>query len=295
MNDNLKEMTTLPINLEPVYKINNFIFYSSDKLKEKFIIAFKKSSKGKYVSNEIEKLINKNEIIPCYKSKNLLSFIKYKLSRSTNKYIAAFYVINDKKVIILIDNSTNIFGSSSNNEIASTTMHECIHMIAGKNLSKFIQIFSPKLIKYYTEFFKDYFVITSDIDKKDILKYIKFLIPLEKKGINHINSQLINLFKLLQSFFISKTELKKEEFMKKLSILIIAIKLFVINTQTFLKNINNYKLLFSSLNKAYVNAFNEKNIYTVPIQELITLSEVGSIYAEMKPYDPIIKKLFKIT
>jgi hypothetical protein len=52
----------------------------------------------------------------------------------------------------------NIFNSlASNNELASTTMHECMHLIASRNLPKFLSTFLPYLLKYYSEFFKDYF------------------------------------------------------------------------------------------------------------------------------------------
>ena len=293
MDKYLKEIFAPPVNLKPAYTLNDMTFYSSDSLKEKYVLAFKKSSKGRDIANEIEKLVNKESIIPCYKSKNLLSFIKHKLSRSTSKYIMAFYIVDDKKVIVLIDNSANVFGSSSNNEIASTSIHECMHMVAGKKLSQFITIFYPKLIDFYTEFFKDYLVIDS-IDKKQIASYIKFIIPFEKKGPEYTNTKLSSLFKLLDSLFALDSQLQDKEFIKRLTDLMVASKLFIINVQSFINNSKYFNLIFTSLNKAYLNAFGKKNIYTMPMQEIFSMSEIACVFSEMNPQDPIIKKLFKI-
>jgi hypothetical protein len=52
-------------------------------------------------------------------------------------------------------------------------------------------------------------------------------------------------------------------------------------------------MIFTSLNRAYWEAFGEKNKYTTPIQELISLSEVACVLSEMNPSDPVIKKLFQ--
>ena len=293
MDKPLKEIFAPPINLKPAYEVDNTIFYSSDSLKRTFVLALKKSSKGKYIADEVEKLVNKQIIIPCYKSKNLLSFFKHKLSRSVYKNIMAFYNVEDKKVIILIDNTSTVFGTSSNNEIATTTMHESMHMIAGRNLSKFIQVFSSNLKAYYSEFFLDYFSLKS-VDSKKIDKYIKFIIPLEKNGPSYANKKLNDLYRLLDSLFAEDSNLSKEEFTNRLTNLIVASKLFIVQMKVLMNNTQKYMMVFTSLNRAYKNAFGEKNTFTMPIQEMTSMSEVACVFAEMKPHDPIIKKLFKI-
>ena len=293
MNKSLKEIFAPPINLEPAYKVDNTIFYSSDSLKRTFVLALKKSSKGKQIADEIEKLVNKQVIIPCYKSKNLLSFFKHKLSRSPYKNIMAFYTVDDKKVIILIDNTSTVFGTSSNNEIATSTIHESMHMIAGRNLSKFIQIFSSKLKAYYSEFFMDYFSLKS-VDSKKIESYIKFMIPLEKYGPSYANKKLNILYRLLDSLFAEDSNLSEKDFTNQLTNLIVASKLFIVHMKSLMNNTRKFMMVFTSLNRAYKKAFKEKNKYTMPIQEITSMSEVACVFAEMKPHDPIIKKLFKI-
>ena len=138
----IQELVAAPISLSLETTIDGNKFYSSDTLKQKFVHAFEKSSKGKHVTKEIERLVEKGIVIPCYKSKNLLGFITKKLfSTSHDKYIMGFYHVYEKKVIILVENSVTIFGTAANNELVSTTMHECMHLSAGRNLSKFRQIF----------------------------------------------------------------------------------------------------------------------------------------------------------
>jgi len=100
----LDELFSLPIGLEVGIVIGGEKFYTSDKLKQSFILAFKKSSRGKPIVGPIEKLIEKEYIIPAYKRKGLLKFFKAKMFASPeDKYALAMYYINEKKIIILID------------------------------------------------------------------------------------------------------------------------------------------------------------------------------------------------
>ena len=293
MDKYLDELFAPPIGLEPAYTIDNTTFYSSDKLKEKFVFAFAKSSKGNSIIPEIQRLVEKGIIIPCYKSKGILSFIKHKLTKGAHKFIMAFYSVIDKKVIVIIDNSATVFGTSSNNEIASTTMHECMHLIAGKNLPKFMQVFLPKLREYYSSFFKDYLMIP-DPSQKKINEFIKYMIQFERRGPEFANKKLADLYRLIESLFLSDSKLDETSFKIKLTNLIVATKLFIVSMPTLMKNTRKFSMVFTSLNKAYQEAFKEKNIYTAPIQEMVSLSEVACVFVEMKPKDSTIKKLFQI-
>ena len=293
MEDYLKELFATPTGLEPAYQNSGMTFYSSPKLKQNFILAFEKSSKGKHVASEVKRLIEKDIIIPCYKSKNLFGFIKRKLFKNPDNYILAFYSIEDKKVIVLVENTSSIFGTSSNNELASNTMHECMHLASARNISKFMQIFLPYLNEYYTEFFTDYLDLKSKEPKKtnDIIRY---MVQFEKNGPMYANSKLADFYRLIENSFISNTTLKENEFKIRLTNLIVASKLFILSMPTLIKNERRYSMVFTSLNRAYLKTFGKKNTYTFPIQEMISLSEVACVLAEMKPKDSSIKKLFQI-
>lgn len=294
MNNYLEELFSTPTNLTAAYSIDGITFYSSDNLKQKFKIAINKSSKGKHISKEIENLIDKNVIIPCYKSKNVLSFIKHKLSRNNiNKYISAFFVPDDKKVIVLIDNSSTIFGTSSNNELATTTIHECMHLAAKTNLPQFIKIFGSSLKNYYKSFYR-YYLQVENLPDKNINDILKFLLLFERNGSVYAKKNLAKYFHLLDKNLKDYTSLPQQEFKILLTQMIVAAQLFTISVDVFGKNSMKFSSMTTSLNKAYKDTFNKVNIYTLPIQELISLSEVACVLSEMKSTDPLIKRLFKI-
>lgn len=293
MKDKLQELFSTPTSLIPEITISGTTFYSSKKLKDSFIVAFGKSSKGKHVYSQISILIQKNLILPCYKSKNILSFIKHKLTQSPDKYILAFYNLKEKKVIVLIDNNISIFGTASNNELTSTTLHECMHLVAGINLSKFIQIFKPYLQKYYSTFFGNYLSL-KEISKTDIDKVIKFIAKYEKHGPSYANKDLSNYFKFLYELFSTKSNLTDQELQARLTNFIIATKLFIVSMPTLLRNKSRFNSIFTFLDNSYQEAFGKRNTYTTPIQEAISLSEVACVLAEMRSKDPVVKKLLSI-
>jgi hypothetical protein len=289
----INELVSLPISLTLETVIDGEKFYSSDHLKEKFILAFEKSSKGKHIANEMKKLVEKKLVIPCYKSKNLLGFIKRKISRDPNKFILGFYHIKEKRVIILIENSVSLFGTSANNALASTTMHECMHLIAGKDLNAFKNIFKPDLEAFYTEFIKDYLKVEKPA-KADIDKLIDYITVFEKRGPSYVNSKLKDYVRFLYNLFSSQTSMSSDDFQKRLSDIVVCLKLFILSITTLLRNINLFQMFITSLKNAYFNAFGSQNNYTTPLQELMSISEVACVLAEMEPQKPVIRKLFQI-
>jgi len=289
----IQELMAAPISLSLETVIDGTKFYSSDSLKEKFVEAFVKSSKGNKIADQIESLVKKQLVMPCYKSKNLLSFIKSKLTAGPEKYILGFYHVKDKKVIVLIENSVSIIGTAANNELVSTTMHECMHLIAGRDFSKFSSTFFKYLHSYYTEFVDYYFKVNYP-DKKKISELMKYIANLEKRGPDYANKELGNYYRLISQLFGNDTTLAEQDFTQRLTEMVVALKLMIVHMPSLLKSINRFQMLFSALNYAYYNAFRSKNQYTTPMQELISLSEVACVFAEMSPHDPVVTKLFKI-
>jgi len=289
----VEEFFAVPTGLKPVFKEYGTIFYSSPKLRENFLLAFEKSSKGRNVASDIKRLVKKEVIIPVYKSKNLLSFLKRKLGSGLDKYILAYYSKDYNKVVVIIDNTISLFGTASNNELASTTMHECMHLAAATNLSKFVKYFYPYLAKYYSSFFADFFKLKK-LDKKTIDIIIKYIMVFEKRGYSYANKELGNYYRLLDSHLSKFTTLPKADFDQRLTNMIVAVKLLLVSMNSLLANANKFSMVFMSLNRAYRQAFGEANRYSTPIQELISISEVASIFVEMKPKDPVVKKIFSI-
>lgn len=293
MSKKIQEFVSMPVFLKLETTIDGIKFYSSDSLKKNFVEAFEKSSKGSHISKEIQSLVEKNLIIPCYKSKNLLSFIRRRIFSGPERYIVGFYHREEKKVLILIENKISIIGTAANNVLVSTTLHESMHLAAGQNLSGFMRIFNSNLKLYYTEFIKDYFKVDSP-NSKSIDDLIKYIATFERRGAEYTNQNLKNYFSLLASLFMEDSKLTQTDFDQRLTHLIVAIKIFVVNTPTFIRQVRNFSVLLRSLNQAYENAFRSKNEYTLPIQELMSVSEVACVLAEMIPRDSSITKIFKM-
>lgn len=290
----IQELVAAPISLSLETVIDGTKFYSSDNLKKKFVLAFEKSSKGKDIAKDMASLVlDKKLVLPCYKSKNLFGFIKKKLTGGPEKYILGFYHIEEKKVVVLIENSVTIFGTAANNELVSTTMHECMHLIAGRDFNKFRAVFMAHLKAYYSEFIKEYLTV-ENVPSKGIDELINYISILEKRGAGFANKDLGNYYRLLYAQFKNYTKLDDQEFDQRLTDFVVAIKLFIMHMPTLIRNARKYVMLFRSLNRAYYNAFGRKNEYTTPIQEMISLSEIACVLAEMEPQAPVIRKLFKI-
>lgn len=288
------ELFAPPVGLELEMTIDGQKFYSSDKLKERFVVAFEKSSGGKHIHKEIESLVDKGIVIPCFKSKNLLKFFTHKFSgNKQNKYILAFFYIPMKKVIVLIDNNISLFGTASNRELTSTTMHECMHLASARKPAKFISIFFKDLQEYYGEFFSNYFSL-KEVPKKEIGEFIKFISKYEIRGPVYANKDLNNYYSFLYKSFLPYTKLEEEDYKNKVTDYIVSAKLFMVSPETLFKNIRRFTSIFTSLNQAYLKTFGKQNIYTTPIQEIILYSEVACVLSEMKPNHKSITRLFRI-
>jgi len=289
----IQEFVSVPISLTLETTIDGTKFYSSENLKQKFVMAFEKSSKGDHISSEIEKLVQKKLILPCYKSKNLFSFIKNKIMAGPEKYILAFYHTEEKRVIVLIENEVSIIGTAANNSLVSTTLHESMHLAAGQNLSGFLRIFKRNLSLYYTEFISDYFKIDKP-DSKKIDSLIKHIAIFERRGPEFTNKKLGDYYRFIASLFMDDSKLDQKTFEVRLTNMIIALKLFIVHTPTFLNHHRKFVMILTSLNYAYEKAFKARNNYTTPIQELYSLSEVACVLSEINSKDSSIKQIFKM-
>ena len=288
----LNELFVLPTGLKPEIELEGTKFYSSPKLKTSFSLAFQKSSKGAFVAREIQNLVSSNIIIPCYRSKNILGFVRRKVFYNSDKYFVAFYDRTRKIIIIVIDNNTSLFGTAANNDIVTTTLHECMHLAAGRNLNQFRRIFNNSLTEYYSSFLKNYFKL-EEIDKSSIKSYIDFIQSLEQLDNSVVNRRLVEYYNLIESLFKSKSSLGNN-FDTFLQNYIVACKLMISSPQTFISNISNFMVLISNLKRSYNDVFKINNNVTTPIQELFSISEVACVYAELKHNDPIIRRLFRI-
>jgi hypothetical protein len=211
--------------------------------------------------------------------------------RPGDKAILGFYHMVKKRVYVMIDNSISVFGLASNDEIASTTMHECQHLFADMDRSKFMSIFKDEIDRYYISAFSRIYSFTQ-IPRKEIDTVIKFIATFEGEGLNRVKQKLDAYREVLLPLQRYST-LTESDFIKRTNDILLMIHMFTDRFELFLKIYRKYTSIFGPLNNAYKDAFGKPNIYTTPYQELISISEVICVLSELKPSSPKIKKGFQ--
>jgi hypothetical protein len=292
MSEKIQEFFAPPVGLKLVDVVDGMKLYSSAKLMKNFLLAFKKSSRGSDKVKIIEKLMKKGLIVPCFRSKGVFNFLKYKMFGSQDsKSILGMYHIENKRVYILIDNNSTIFGTSSNDEMVSTTLHESMHLAAGRNMKGFLKVMMPTLRKYYGEAFSLIFSLKSIPNLDKIIHHLSLY---ESSKNQNVNKQLSEYYHLLYDTFKSSTKLEERDFRLKLQNYIVAMKIFFVSFSSFVRSYRKWQSIFIELNHAYEKTFGKRNTYTSPFQELVSVSEVACVMAEMRSKDSRVSSILKI-
>jgi len=136
----VQEMFAIPVGLRHVANVDGIPLYSSKNLKIKHLKAMAKVRDTKPVVPVLFKLVDKGEITPCWLNKGLIRLTAFKIFAPAGiKSIRGFFYPPSNKIYLLIDNNM-VFGFSSNNFLATLTLHEGMHMFASKHPSKFLSI-----------------------------------------------------------------------------------------------------------------------------------------------------------
>jgi hypothetical protein len=288
---NLHELFAPPIGLKEVDNIYGFRLYSSDRIVEAYLNAIKKSGRGNKVYKPIEALVRSKKIMPVFQVKGILKFFSHKMfGNPEDKAILGFYHMGIKKVYIMIENNISSIAHAKNDDIASTTIHECQHLFADMNRAKFTGIFKEELYRYYAMAFSRIFSLKQT--PKDLQKIITFIGTFEGEGLNNVSSKLK---KYEQHLMMLKKDssLSSEDFDKRVREMLMVINLFVNHFDTFVRAYRKFVHIVAPLDRAYMDAFGKSNRYTTAYQELISISEVICVLSEIKPGYPKIKKVFQ--
>lgn len=290
---NLEEFFSVPIGLKEVDNIYGFKVYSSDGLVKSFLSAIKGSGRGNPVYGPIEALVKKKKIMSVYQVKGILRFLAHKMfGNPEDKAIMGFYHMGIERVYIMIDNNISLFGHAQNDVIASTTIHECQHLFADMNRTKFMSIFNNEIERYYISAFSRIFEL-KQIPAKEIKNIIKFISTFEGEKLSKVRNKLAKYQKALEPLK-QYSNLDEREFYKRAQDITLLIEMFTSNFNLFIKSYRKYTNIFGPLDAAYRDAFGKRNMYTTPYQELISLSEVICVLSEIKPAHPKIKQVFKV-
>lgn len=206
--EGLQELFALPIDPKIAVKLEGIPFYTSDRIKERFVKALSKNDYFSDVISEINKLVvERNAIVPCWQTSSAIKLIVKKVLQSIEGTgFAAFYEPNNRKIYIVLDNYINWFLSFPNAVLSRLVSHELVHYCADRNLKRFLAIFRDHIRDYYILFFKDIFKIPksakidSEVDRivtrmndefgaeisiaNIITKYPKVMAPLKKYSKN---------------------------------------------------------------------------------------------------------------
>jgi hypothetical protein len=288
----IEELFALPIGLEVEAVVDGQKFYSSQKLKESFLKSMGASGRSSQIYNQIESLVMKKRLlVPCYLSKNMFRFFVHKiLGNPEDKSVLGFYHMGQKRVFILIDNTISPVGTAENDFLASTTIHECVHLYADRMKGKFLKTFFPELERFYISYLSRVFQVKR---KPNVSEIVKFISNFEYQRSEQMNKQLANYYYLLEKELKSISDLNETQFDNMLRGLVVSIKLSLINFSVFIRMYRQYINIYGPLDRAYQEAFGSRNTYTTPYQELSSVSEVICVLSEMKPTYPKIKKMFK--
>lgn len=159
--ENLQELFALPIDPKIATKMDGIPFYTSDRIKERFVKALTKSDYFSDVIPQIQDLVvNKNSIVPCWQTSSAIKLVLKKVLQSIEGVgFAAFYEPNQRKIFIILDNQINWFLSFPNSVLSRLVTHELVHYCADRNKNRFLSIFKDYIRDYYILFFKDIFKI----------------------------------------------------------------------------------------------------------------------------------------
>ena len=288
----LEEMFAYHINLILVDKIDGKKLYTSDSLKKNFILSIEQTGRTSGIFQQIEELVNKGVIVPCFKHKGFFNNLRFQFFGSKDdKIVAGFFYPETKKVYIMIDNSLNKFGFTSNDILASTTVHECIHLFSNANKAKFMSIFMSDLRKFYYEVFNGIFKLKSV--PKNLDNVIKYISKFETAKNFNINKTLTEYYNLLKVSFKDISKMEENDFMRTLTNYIVPIKIYFMSFPAFMSSYKKYESIFIPIAQAYQKAFSGKNTCTMEFQELISTSEPICVLSEIKPKNSKIKQVFK--
>ena len=288
----LDELFAPPFALKEVENLYGFKLYSSDRIVKAYLNAIKTSGRGNPVYKPIEKLVKAKKIMPVFQVKGILKFFSHKMfGNPEDKAILGFYHMGVKRIYIMIDNNISALAHAKNDDIASTTIHECQHLFADINRAKFMAIFKEDLHRYYAVALARIFKLKQN--PKDLQKFIAFIATFEGEGLRKVTGKF-KQYETMLMMFKKDSLLTPEQFDERVKELLLVIRLFTDHFDTFVRMYRRFLTVLGPLDRAYRDAFSKANIYTTAYQELISISEVICVLSELKPGHPKIKKAFQV-
>ena len=287
-----------PFGLQKAGTLSGMNFYSSDKLKAKFIDAVKQRKETRPVADALENLTRRGIIIPCYSKKGIISFLGHKMfGTDYDKSIMAFFSPESNRIYMLMDNRVKFFIWTSSKDMAKTLLHEMMHFACYNLKGGFGSYFKSMWLIYYSEFFNLYFD-SNDIDKNDVKMFIQLVLKnIEWTSKDYSIKFFEGPYKKEIDMFTKTTGSDvdlAEGFMK-------AVNTFITNPNQYIQQVYERESIpqriYACLAKAY-KILGYRNPNSLFVQEILFPSEVAAITAgekTIRSHYVAIEKLAKVS
>lgn len=274
----------LPKQLSVVDTLEGEKLYSSEAVNKKFLHAIKKQKILKPVADKLGNLIDRQILVPCFASKNLIRLVGHKFfSDQLSKNILGFYFSDRNKIYILLDNHTKFLIFMSNKELSSVTIHELQHYASWNLKMKFFAIHKDTFRDYYRTFFKLYLGINVPDNVTDIIVY--YILKNFEYPKRHSTKFLVKYADLMFDGF-EKIHPDKDTLERQITNMLAAVKVYLTNPNSFISALQSGQPavldVVKALHKSY-KGIRIRNPNSLTIQELIYPSEVIAIQSQKRP------------
>ena len=262
---------------------NGVDFYTNEVLRQKFIISLMKHTPVKS-HKTISDLVNKKILYPAFMTKSTFQwYTRYSIDPEQDNEMSGvlgFYNPSTKKIFILIDAGYSVIGWVSDKHLAAVTLHECMHMAAKTNPTKFLRTNIKAYNDYYSEFLKFVFS-TKSVNQKGLLDWIIYMHKFETSP-NSSNLKKDDYLNKIKAAVKGHTKLSDEDIDDRCSY----IWAYLVGTHASsgsqqMNTIRKFKNVYIALMESYKKAF-RFTARTLAYQELFTPSEVICILASME-------------
>ncbi len=276
-----QELFALPFNTYEVANLDGWKLYSSDSLKRKFSESMYKVSRTKPIAKEIEDLVYKNTIVPCWINKGIFRLAIFKIFAPTgSKTVLGFYIARHDQIYLLMDNSMS-FGFASNIKLANLLIHESMHMAATHMKGRFLSLFNNEITEFYKAMAEHIFKTKGDITKEAKI-LTNFLFKKFEFSKEHNVRAFTNLyFKLMDKLFRKRSMLDDGEFDQVLTDYVNFVRLYFRDINRFVKSLRSNSHIYRGLLIGYEKGLKVRNNVSLCIQELFFPSEIICMYSEL--------------
>jgi len=274
----------LPKSLSVVDTVEGQKLYSSEALRKKFVMAIANQKILAPVTEKINNLIERQIVIPCFASGNVIRLIGHKFfSDQMSKAILGFYFNKKNKVYVMLDNHVKFLFFMSNKNLSSLTMHELMHYASWNLRLSFFNLHKDTFRTFWRYFYK--LQLDLNLPNNYIDAFVVHMLKSFEYPLNPSKNFLVNFANLMfEAFKVGIPDEDRRE--KEISHILATVKLYVTDPNSFIRHLSSGNSVVvgvvRNLQKAY-KSLKIRSPNTLAIQEFIFPSEVICIQSQNRP------------